>query len=338
MNNAFRVVDRDRLADLIRREREVFAQRHPRSRELFLMTSKTLLGVVPMSWMAQCAGGFPVFFAEAHGNKITDVDGHTYTDFCLGDTGAMAGHGPEAVAVRLASQYRRGASAMLPTADAAWLGHEFVRRFGLDVWQFAVTATDVNRWALRIARHLTRRPKVLVFNGCYRGTVDEAVVELGPAGAPQSRHHNLGPAVDPTVTTTVIELNGAEALERALEPDVACVLAEPALTNIGIVPYPGFHDALRELTWRTRTMLILDETRTMSSGPGGYTKAHDLRPDILTMGKSIAGGIPIGAYGIRRDRCAAGNRRRTRRHRGCGQHIGRQRAVRGSRARLWNMF
>jgi glutamate-1-semialdehyde 2,1-aminomutase len=295
-------IDRARLRRLIDRERATFAERHPRSRELFAETSKTLLGGVPMSWMTMWAGGFPLFFTEASGARVTDVDGHTFVDFCLGDTGAMAGHAPEPTARAVERQVRRGTTVMLPDEDAAWVGEELVRRFGLDAWQFSLTATDANRWVLRMARALTGRPKVLVFNYCYHGTVDETVISIED-GVPQARPGNVGPAVDPTDTTKVIEFNDLEALREALAPgDVAAVLAEPALTNIGIVlPEPGFHDALRQATRETGTLLIIDETHTFSSGPGGYTAAHGLDPDILTIGKSIAGGVPIGAYGLRRD-------------------------------------
>jgi glutamate-1-semialdehyde 2,1-aminomutase len=295
-------IDRARLRRLIDRERATFAERHPQSRRLYAETSQTLLGGVPMSWMTMWAGGFPLFFAEAKGARISDVDGHSFVDFCLGDTGAMAGHAPEPTARAVEQQIRRGTTTMLPTEDAAWVGRELVRRFGMDAWQFSLTATDANRWVLRMARALTGRPKVLVFNYCYHGTVDESVISI-EHGVPRSRPGNVGPAVDPTVTTKVVEFNDVDALRAALEPgDVAAVLAEPALTNIGIVlPDPGFHDALRQITRDTGTLLIIDETHTMSAGAGGYTVAHGLDPDILTVGKSIAGGVPIGAYGMRRE-------------------------------------
>ena len=296
------VIDRNRLVELIARERDAHAERNPRSRALFDRTSRSLLGGVPMSWMTKWAGGFPLFFAEAHGACVTDVDGNEYVDFCLGDTGAMAGHAPEATAVAVERQIRRGTTTMLPGEDAAWVGEELQRRFGLAAWQFALTATDANRWVLRFSRAITGRPKVLVFNYCYHGSVDEAFVTL-ENGLPRSREGNVGPMVDPTETTKVVEFNDLDALADALAPgDVACVLTEPALTNIGIVlPEPGFHDGLREFTRRTGTLLVIDETHTMSTGPGGYTAAHGLEPDILTVGKSIAGGVPLGAYGMTRE-------------------------------------
>ena len=303
MNSTTAVIDRTRLAALISREQAAFAERNPRSRALFAEAGKTLLGGVPMSWMSEWAGGFPLFFEHAQDSSLTDVDGHTYVDFCMGDTGAMAGHAPKPVADAVECRYRRGSTTMLPTADAAWVGRELRRRFGLDVWQFSLTATDANRWVLRLARQITGRPKVLVFNRCYHGTVDETVISLGEQGRPRSRPGNVGPAVDPTITTKVIEFNDVDALERALQPgDVACVLTEPALTNIGIVlPEPGYHAALRDLTHRTGTLLIIDETQTQCTGPGGYVGAHGLDPDFLTIGKAIAGGIPIGAYGMRQE-------------------------------------
>jgi glutamate-1-semialdehyde 2,1-aminomutase len=296
------VIDRARLRDLVGRERRRFAETHPRSLALYRESNNVLLNGVPMCWMSEWAGGFPIFLAEATGNRIVDADGLEYLDFCLGDSAAMAGHGAPPIVHAVERQFRRGATAMLPTEDAVWVGRELARRFGLEVWQFSLTATDANRWAVRIARYLTGRRKVLVFNGCYHGTVDEAVIELDEHGTPRARRGNLGPAIDPTVTTKIVEFNDLDALAAALKPgDVAAVLTEPALTNIGIVlPDPGFHEGLRRLTRQTGTLLILDETHTISSGPAGYTGAHGLQPDMLTIGKPIAGGIPIGAYGMRR--------------------------------------
>jgi glutamate-1-semialdehyde 2,1-aminomutase len=292
-------IDRRRLADLTAREEEAFAAARPRARELAERARGSLLGGVPMTWMRRWAGPFPLFLAEAKGARVVDVDGHEYVDLCLGDTGAMAGHAPEPVARAVAERAARGVTAMLPTEDAAWVGEELARRFGLPLWQFTLSATDANRFALRLCRAVTGRPKVLVFNGCYHGTVDETFATLRPDGSVGVRPGNVGPPVDPAATTKVVEWNDADALEAALAPgDVACVLAEPALTNIGIVlPEPGFHAALRELTRATGTLLVLDETHTFSAGPGGYTAAHGLEPDVLTIGKAIGGGVPIGAFG-----------------------------------------
>jgi glutamate-1-semialdehyde 2,1-aminomutase len=250
-----------------------------------------------MSWMAMWAGGHPVYLAEAHGARVVDVDGNEYADLCLGDTGAMAGHSPEPTmdAVRQLA----GLTTMLPTEDAARVGEELGRRFGLPYWQFSLTATDANRWILRMAREVTGRPRVLVFNWCYHGTVDETLVTLHE-GVPRSREGNVGPMVDPTRTTRVAEFNELPSVEAALaEGDVACMLMEPALTNIGIVlPEEGFLASVHAACSRTGTLLVIDETHTLSAGPGGCTAAWGLEPDAVTLGKAIGGGVPIGAYGV----------------------------------------
>jgi glutamate-1-semialdehyde 2,1-aminomutase len=289
---------RGRVVELIERERRRFAELHPRSRELHEQARGSLLAGVPMSWMTMWAGGHPVYLAEARGARVLDVDGREYADLCLGDTGAMAGHSPEPTMRAL--RERAGITTMLPTEDAAWVGDELARRFGLPYWQFSLTATDANRWMLRMCRQVTGRPRVLVFNWCYHGSVDEAFVTLGDDGRERSREGNVGPAVDPAETTRVAEFNEIESVERALaHGDVACVLMEPALTNIGIVlPEAGFLEAVREACTRAGTLLIIDETHTLSAGPGGCTAAWGLRPDAVTLGKSIGGGVPIGAYGV----------------------------------------
>jgi glutamate-1-semialdehyde 2,1-aminomutase len=284
---------------LLERELERFERQHPRSRELAARARNSLLAGVPMHWMVRWAGGFPIFAAEAAGAHFTDVDGIDYVDFCLGDTGAMTGHSPEPVVRAIAEQAARGITLMLPSEDALWVGEELTRRFGVPRWQFALTATDANRFAIRLARLVTGRPKILVFNWCYHGTVDETVATLRD-GAVVEREGNLGPPVPLDETTRVVEWNDVEALERELSHgDVALVLAEPALTNIGIVHAdPGFHDTLREATRRYGTLLAIDETHTLCAGPGGFIAAHGLEPDIVTLGKAIGSGIPSAAYGF----------------------------------------
>jgi glutamate-1-semialdehyde 2,1-aminomutase len=294
-------VDRARLAALLLEEERRFREAHPRSLALFERARGSLLGGVPMHWMVRWAGGFPLFVTAGDGATLTDVDGHRYLDLCLGDTGAMTGHAPAATVEAVRAQAGRGFTFMLPTEDAIWVGEELARRFGLPFWQFAVTATDANRFAIRLARHITGRPKILVFNWCYHGTVDETFATLAD-GRTVPRDGSVGPPVDPALTTRVVEFNDLPALEAALaQGDVACVLAEPALTNVGIVqPEPGFHTALRELTRRAGTLLIIDETHTICTGPGGYTRAHGLEPDILTLGKPVGGGVPCAVYGVSR--------------------------------------
>lgn len=292
-------LDRTRLTALMKREERRFAAEHPKSRELFGRASEFLLGGVPMNWMSKWASPFPLFVREAHGAHFTCVDGHDYVDFCLGDTGAMTGHSPEQALAAITGQVGRGITLMLPTEDSIWLGEELTRRFGMRYWQFALTATDANRFAIRIAREITGRSKILVHNWCYHGTVDEALITLrdGVAGA---RRGNIGPPVDPAVTTRVVEFNDVNGLKAALDQgDVACVLCEPALTNVGIVlPEPGYHAALRRLTRECETLLIIDETHTISAGSGGYTRAHGLEPDIFVVGKPIGSGVPAAVYGL----------------------------------------
>jgi glutamate-1-semialdehyde 2,1-aminomutase len=292
---------RANLADLLPRERAAYRAANPRSAAAFGAAGSNLLGGVPMTWMRMWPGGFPLYLDTASGARLADLDGHEYIDFCLGDTGAMAGHSPAAVRDALARRDGEsgGATTMLPTQDAAWVAAELTRRFGPSHWSFTLTATDANRWAIRLARQLARRPKILVFSYCYHGSVDESFIIASPDG-PQSRPGNVGAPVDPRETTRVCEFNDIGALERELaHADVAAVLMEPALTNIGIVlPDPGYLAAVRALTREHGTLLINDETHTFSAGPGGCTKAWDLRPDLVTIGKSVAGGIPAGAFGL----------------------------------------
>jgi glutamate-1-semialdehyde 2,1-aminomutase len=292
-------VSRKRIQELTERERERFAESHPRSRELHEQAERSLLSGVPMNWMTRWPGAFPVFMAEAQGAELTDVDGHVYADLCLGDTGAMTGHSPAPTTEAVEARIRAGITAMLPTRDAILVGEEMQRRFGLRDWQFTLSATDANRFVVRIARQITGRSKILVHNHCYHGSVDETVAELAD-GRVGARSGNVGAPVDPAETTRVVEINNLDTLERELaHDDVACVLVEPALTNIGIVlAEDGYHDGLRRLTREAGTLLVIDETHTLCCGPGGYTGAHGLEPDLLTIGKAIGGGVPIGAYGF----------------------------------------
>jgi glutamate-1-semialdehyde 2,1-aminomutase len=294
-------IDRHRLTDLLGRERAEYARLHPRSAAAF-GRAEHLFGRVPMTWMLKLAGAFPLYLDAARGASVTDLDGITYADFALGDTGAMAGHSPAPVVEAVARRFAElgGASAMMPTEDGEWVGAELTRRFGATRWSFALSATDANRWAIRLVRALTGRPKILFHSFCYHGSVDESLIVVGPDGEGVAREGNVGAPVDVTVTSRVAEFNDLAGLERQLaHGDVAAVLMEPALTNIGIVlPEAGYLDGVRELTRRHGTLLIIDETHTFSAGPGGCTQAWALEPDVVVIGKAIGGGIPAAAYGL----------------------------------------
>lgn len=304
LDTGMTTIDRSRLTELMARERALHVQRNVRSAAAF-NSAGHLFGRVPMTWMNKWSGGFPMYLASAHGNSITDIDGNTYVDFALGDTGAMAGHSPRETvdAVRERMDALGGITTMLPTTDAEWVGTELQRRFGMPLWSFTLSATDANRWAIRLARLATGRAKILVFSYCYHGSVDETFAVPGADGRATSRPGNVAPPVDLALTTRVVEFNDLDALRRELaHGDVAAVLAEPAMTNIGIVlPDPGFWEAATEACRETGTLLMLDETHTFSAGPGGATQAWGLQPDIFIIGKSIGGGIPSGAYGITED-------------------------------------
>ena len=301
--------DRERLAELTRAELDRFRDARPRSAELHREAEKTLIGGVPMNWMnkwataAPIAGdprGFPLFIESAQGAELIDVDGHRYVDFCLGDTGAMTGHSPEPVVEALRRRAAHGFTFMLPSRQSIDASRILAERFGLPQWQFTVSATDANRFSIRLARRMTSRRKVLIFDHCYHGSVDESFASIDAEGNVVERAFNMGAPVPLDATTRVVAFNDLAGLERELaHGDVACVITEPALTNVGIVlPQPGFHEGLRELTRKAGVLLIVDETHTISVGPGGYTAREGLEPDILTIGKAVASGLPAGAYGI----------------------------------------
>jgi glutamate-1-semialdehyde 2,1-aminomutase len=299
-NAAPSTVDRNRLDRLMSAELDHFARAHPRSGKLHEQARASLVDGVPMNWMVRWAGTSPLFVDRAEGAHLTCVDGHDYVDLCLGDTGAMAGHSPAATVAAVERQLRLGITHMLPTEDAIEAGAELARRFGLPLWQFTMTATDANRFAIRLARHVTGRSKVVVHDYCYHGSVDETFATRDETGRVVESEGSIGPPVDPALTTRVVAFNDVDELARALEDEqVAVVLIEPALTNVGIVlPEPGYLDAVRELTRRTGTLLIVDETHTICAGPGGMTARDGLEPDFLVIGKTIGGGIPAGAYGM----------------------------------------
>jgi len=295
------MIDRQRLAELHAKEQALFLERNPKSKAAY-DAADNLFGRVPMTWMNKKAGGFPLYFAKANGNRIWDIDGHEYIDFALGDTGAMAGHSHPKVVEAIINRVKTegGMTTMLPTEDAQWVAKNLTERFGMAKWSFSLTATDANRWAIRLVRAITGKPKILFNAYCYHGSVDEALIVVGPDGEGMSRPGNVGSPVDVTETSRVAEFNDLEGLERQLKNgDVAAVLMEPALTNIGIVlPEPGYLEGVRALTKKYDALLIIDETHTFSAGWGGMTMRDNLEPDVFVIGKAIAGGIPTGTYGL----------------------------------------
>ena len=292
-------VSENAIGTMRERERSLFIQRNGKSKALSEAASRNWLRGVPMHWMVDWDTAFPLFIEKAEGVTLTDADGHQYTDFCLGDTGAMFGHSPPAIAEALAIAGASGLTTMLPSSDAVEVGQMLEDCFGLPFWQITATASDANRAVLRWCRAITGRSKILVFNHCYHGCVDDTFV-TADHGIARMVDGLVGEPRDLTAHTKVVEFNDVAALEQALATqDVACVLAEPVMTNIGMVlPEPGFLETLRILTEKSGTLLIFDETHTISSGPGGYAREHNIVPDGLVFGKPIAGGIPAAVYGF----------------------------------------
>jgi glutamate-1-semialdehyde 2,1-aminomutase len=293
-------IDRVKLGRLLQEEQKLFEENHPRSKELFEKAKKHLHGGVPMNWMIKWASPYPVFVRDGLGAYFNCVDGHKYLDLCLGDTGAMTGHAPPQAVQAIVKRIQHGTTFMLPSEDAIIVAELLSERFGLPYWQTALTATDANRFCIRLARQITGRQYVAVHNWCYHGSVDEAFATLEPDGQVGPRRSNIGPPVDPRETTRVVEFNDVAGLDKILaDGKVACLLIEPVMTNIGIIhPQEGYHEAVRTLTKKYGTLLIIDETHTICTGPGGYTRAHGLNPDFLTIGKPIASGLPASAYGF----------------------------------------
>jgi glutamate-1-semialdehyde 2,1-aminomutase len=292
--------DRKRLSELWRIETETFRVARPKSEMLWRKATPHLPDGVPMLWMAKWPGPWPVYVERAQGAHFECVDGIDHVDLCLGDTGAMCGHAPTASVRAISEQLAKGSTFMLPTADAAAAAELLTERFGVPSWQFTLSATDANRSLIRYARQVTGRPKIVVHDYCYHGSVDEAFATLDADGAVIERRGNIGAPVPPSETTAVVPFNDVPALEAALASgEIAAVLIEPALTNIGIVlPEPGYHAAVRELCSRFGVILILDETHTFSAGPGGMIARDGLDPDAVVVGKSIGGGIPAAAFGM----------------------------------------
>lgn len=311
-----------RIAEIAAREAAAYAAARPRSRAVLDAGAAAYLDGVPMHWMKDWPQPFPMLVARARGAVIEDLDGHRLDDFCLGDTGSMFGHSPAPVARAIRAQAGSGLTYMLPTEAAIEVGALLTDRFGAFRWQIATTATDANRFAIRVARAVTGRPKILVFSGCYHGTVDDAMVRL-ENGRTIARPGLVGQVADLTQTAVACEFNDLAGVEAALaHGDVAAILTEPVMTNSCMVlPDPGFHAGLRDLATRYGALLIIDETHTLSSGLGGYTRTQGLAPDMFVVGKCVAGGMPTAVWGMTEDvarRFAAYDATRPAGHSGMG--------------------
>ncbi len=289
----------DNAEQIIEIERSNYLQLHPQSVALSKAAHQHFLYGVPMHWMNDWGTPTPLFVNSASGAHFSCADGIEYTDFCLGDTGAMFGHSPLPVANAIAAQASCGFTAMLPSTLAPKVGEALSDFFGLPYWQLATTATDANRFVLRWARAVTNRKKVLVFDGCYHGTVDDTMLDVVD-GKIINRTSLLGQVQDLTLHSVAVPFNDLAAVERELKKgDFAALLTEPALTNCGMVlPADGFIQGLRELCTKYGTLLVLDETHTISTDHGGWAKANNVTPDFLVVGKPIAGGLPAAAYGF----------------------------------------
>ena len=292
----------EKAREMVAREAPLYEQLRPRSKDMFANPAPGFYDQVPQHWMRDWPMPFPFAVAGASGSTLTDIDGNTLVDFCLGDTGAMFGHAPRPIVEALSQSGERGLTTMLPSGEVAEVGKLLTDRFGPFVFQIATTASDANRFAIRVARAVTGRNKILVFDGCYHGAVDETLVDLED-GQTVARKNLLGQVVDVTTTTVSIPFNDIDALKTALEAgDIAVVLAEPVMTNCGmILPDEGYLTALRDLTRSAGTLLHIDETHTISTGLGGYTAVHGLDPDIFVVGKPVGGGVPVAIWGMSQD-------------------------------------
>ena len=292
--------NRERLAKLYQEQVDTYVSRHPGSKAAHDQATENLLGGVPMIWMKKWPGPFPLYVKGAKGSHFQDIDGNDFTDLCLGDTGAMTGHSPDATVKAVQQQVANGVTLMLPTEKAQQNASMLSQRFGVPIWQFTLSATDANRHLIRYAREVTGRKKIAVHDWCYHGTVDETFAVLDDNGNTVARKDNIGRPVELDQTTWSIPFNDLAAAERAFQSgEIAALLMEPALTNIGIVlPQPGYLEGLQELCRKYDVIWILDETHTLSAGIGGMTRESNLKPDAVVLGKTIGGGIPVGAFGM----------------------------------------
>lgn len=293
------MVNREKLSAQLELERKSYLEKHGKSLQQKEKRREVLLYNAPMNWMQQWPLDFPVTVERGEKHKITDVDGNEYIDFCLGYSAAFPGHGIGEVGKALSGTMEGGMVYTMPSALDAEAGALLKERFGQDYWGFALSATDANRFIIKLCREITGRQKILVFNGCYHGTVEETFA-MGEDGKTRTREGNIGIGVDTAKTTTAIEFNDLNALEAELrKEEYACLMMEPVMTNCGIIhPAAGYLETAKALCGKYGTVFIIDEAHTITGDFRGYARKHNLGPDVLILGKCIGGGFPAGAYGV----------------------------------------
>ena len=290
-------LDRARINELHAAELTRFRRDRPRTMAMIARARAHMPNGVPMAWMAS-DNDQAVYIDHGHGAGFTDLDGFGYLDFNASDMAMFCGHANPAIVAAAQAQVARSTQFLLPTEASVEVAEELARRYPVPQWQFTLSATQANTEAIRLARAATGRDVIVLFQGHYHGHFEEGLVDLkdGQAAAVQ---RGLSKGV--TGRVRIAQFNDPDKLRAALEPgDVALVLTEPAMTNTVhlLLPEPGWHDGLRALTREHGTLLAIDETHTHVVGPGGATGLWQLRPDMVTIGKAVAGGLPMGAYGV----------------------------------------
>src|SRR6266568_989808 len=290
-------LDRSWISKLLAQELTRFREARPRSLALIGRARAHMPNGMPMAWMASDYDQ-PVYIDYGQGPGFTDVDGFSYIDFNASDMAMFCGHAHPAIVAAVQAQVARSTQFLLPTQASVEVAEELARRYRVPQWQFTLSATQANTEAIRLARAVTGREVIVLIQGHYHGHFEEGLVDLADGrAAPVQRGLSRGV----TGRVRIAQFNDADSLRQALEPgDVSLVLTEPAMTNNIhlLLPEPDWHASLRALTREYGTLLGIDETHTHVVGPGGATAVWQLRPDMVTIGKAVAGGLPMGAYGV----------------------------------------
>jgi len=302
-----RQVSTDRVKELIAREEDKFKQARPRSQKLWKEAREVMPRGVPSSF--QDAAPQPVFMERGKGSRVWDVDGNEYVDFHNGFGVMVVGHAHPKIVDAVSQRIALGSHFAQPTPDDLQVARELARRFGLPQWRFTNSGTESTLDAVRIARGFTGRQRLIKMEASYHGHHDALMVSvepppelMGPADAPASVPQSEG--IPPAIVelTTVVPFNDLPALERAFTRypnEVAAVIVEPAMMNVGIVlPDAGYLAGLRDVAHRHGALLIFDEVKTgITIAAGGATERFGVTPDLIALAKAIGGGLPCGAVG-----------------------------------------